>query len=48
MQNYYEITNALLRLEHGQKPVDVGGLIDHFFVFPSPDGGILSCVRPGW
>ena len=25
MQNYYEITNALLSLEHVQKPVYVGG-----------------------
>ena len=24
-QNYYEITTALLSLEHVQKPVDVGG-----------------------
>ena len=25
VQNYYEITTALLRLYHVQKPVDVGG-----------------------
>ena len=25
MQNYYEITNALLSLDHVQNPVDVGG-----------------------
>ena len=30
VQNYYEITNAILRLEHVQKPVDVGGLFNHF------------------
>ena len=35
VQNYYEITTALLRLEHVQKAVDVGGLFYHFFVLGS-------------